>query len=147
MSIVSMGLGVNVIGTKYRHGPRNPVQFKKGSPDSTGSTDDELFTQAPQLPCLSKKKPALPSNVKQSPIGVVPLRCEQAGYVAPAFGVPVPTMLTGKRPVPTDLTVGHATMDVSPQPANYDYLQPIRAGTRKLNPFEVSEPAGMLFRP
>jgi hypothetical protein len=127
-----------------RRGPRVAVQY------NPGPTPFDIFTQGAVAPTFSGnryRKPNCDSDVKQYPMGVVPLRCDQAGYIEPEGAVYKTKKVAGPMPVPTRMRMTETTEEVNPAFPNYDYLAPVRPGPRALNPFLVAEPAPVMFRP
>jgi hypothetical protein len=143
MSVVSRKDDFVSVAFKKR-GPRVAVQY------NPGPNPFDIFSQGAVAPTFGGnryRKPNLDSDVKQYPMGVVPLRCDQAGYIEPEGAVYKTTPVKGPMPVPTRMRMENTTDEVNPAFPNYDYLAPIRPGPRKLNPFLVSEPAGAMYRP
>ena len=145
MSVVSSKLGSVSVSFKKRR-VVGAVQY------NPGPTPFDIFTQGAVAPTFSGnryRKPNCDSDVKQYPMGVVPVRFEQAGYIAPEGAVYKATKLREIVPIPTNMSMGMSggTTEVNPEFPNYDYLAPIRPGPRALNPFIVSAPAPVMFRP
>lgn len=143
MSVVSRRDDFVSVPFKKR-GPRVAVQY------NPGPNPFDIFTQGAVAPTFSGnryRKPNADSDVKQYPMGFVPLRCDQAGYIEPAGPVYKTKKVAGPMPVPTRMRMENTTDEVNPAFPNYDYLAPIRPGPRALNPFIVSAPAPVMFRP
>jgi hypothetical protein len=143
MSVVSSKLGAVSVSLKKRR-VVGAVQY------NPGPNPFDIFSQGAVAPTFGGnryRKPNLDSDVKQYPMGVVPLRCDQAGYIEPEGAVYKTQKVAGPMPVPTRMRMENTTDEVNPAFPNYDYLAPIRPGPRKLNPFLVSEPAGAMYRP
>lgn len=143
MSVVSRRDDFVSVPFKKR-GPRVAVQY------NPGPNPFDIFSQGAVAPTFSGnryRKPNADSDVKQYPMGVVPLRCDQAGYIAPEGAVYKTQKVKGPMPVPTRMRMADTTDEVNPEFPNYDYLEPIRPGPRRLNPFIVSAPAPVMFRP
>jgi hypothetical protein len=143
MSVVSSKLGEVSVSFKKRR-VVGAVQY------NPGPNPFDIFSQGAVAPTFSGnryRKPNCDSDVKQYPMGVVPLLFQQAGYVEPAGAVFKTKKVAGPMPVPTRMRMENTTDEVNPEFPNYDYLAPIRPGPRALNPFLVSAPAPVMFRP
>lgn len=127
-----------------KRGPRVAVQY------NPGPNPFDIFSQgavAPTFGANRYRKPNADSDVKQYPMGVVPLRCDQAGYIEAGGAVYKTQKVAGPMPVPTRMRMADTTDEVNPAFPNYDYLEPIRPGPRRLNPFLAAEPTANMYRP
>jgi len=143
MSVVSRRDDFVSVPFKKR-GPKTAVQY------NPGPNPFDIFSQGAVAPTFSGnryRKPNADSDVKQYPMGVVPVRFEQAGYIAPLGEVYKTKPVKGPMPVPTNMRMTGGTQEVNPEFPNYDYLEPIRPAPRRLNPFIASAPSPVMYRP